>query len=558
MDEEEESVFEDEPKRPDWSVQVDDSIFYSDSKTPIGKSDVGSLVNLSGKYLRSDRLILTFAILGVGSLLSASVLAYNKWGSQAAAAAASMSVNSPSVPPSVDLSGEPSLALNNPTPTTVALPWEAVTTPQVTPHPTYHPTKSPTLHPTESPTKTTMPPPTKAPTKVPSNVPSSRPSQVPLVQEPTYIPGNLTTLKADLLLSDGLDARIIAITDQKVPYDLGGWSEELFHSRPDGGATFPDPSDSNPGGWIYVSNSEVELNQGGVGALTFDKNGNVIDYRMLLRNSSMNCGGGRTPWSTWVSCEEVEFTGQIYQVDPTGKRNPEVMTLGRDGGRWESFTFDIRDLNTPHFFATEDHSKGALRRFTPDSPNWDDPWSILHGSGTTDFLMIFPNETMEGGTYIWTNDKEAAKSNAKQYYPMTEGIDVYQGTMIFVCKQIHMMFVLDLDSNTYYNHTTTNGLFDGKPDQMQRVLNDSRDLLYFTEEGGVDAGVHARDHLGRFYTVFESPVHPDETTGLSFSPDGRFMYTAYQTSGLLYTIWRKDGLPFHASHLDVKYHYQPA
>jgi hypothetical protein len=357
-----------------------------------------------------------------------------------------------------------------------------------------------------------------------------------------------------LLLSEGLDARLLAITDEKVGYDLGGQSKGRFHDQPDAGATFHDERPENPGGWIYVSNSEVDGRKGGVGALTFDRDGNLFDYQMVLSGTNMNCGGGRTPWNTWVSCEEVEFTGLIYQVDPTGQRDAELMTLGNAGGRWESFSYDVRDLDRPRYFATEDHNKGTIRRFTPDSPNWDEPWDMLHGPGTTDYLMIFPNTANDGGTFIWTIDKEGAKNNARAFYPQTEGIDAYGSQLFYVCKSIRQLFVLNLDEGTYYNHTTTNGLFDGKPDQIQRMLGDPRDLLYFTEEGGEDAGVHARDHLGRFYTVFESPVFPDETTGLSFSPDGRFLYTAYQNSGRLYQIWRTDGFPFHAAHLDVKYH----
>ena len=117
------------------------------------------------------------------------------------------------------------------------------------------------------------------------------------------------------------------------------------------------------------------------------------------------------------------------------------------------------------------------------------------------------------------------------------------------------MFAFNLDDMTYYNQSTVTGLFDGGPDQMQRILNgNDRDLLYFTEEGGKDAGVHARDELGRFYTIFESPVYPDETTGLAFSPNGMHMYVAYQDSGILFDVWREDGLPFGARTLNVKYH----
>ena len=31
----------------------------------------------------------------------------------------------------------------------------------------------------------------------------------------------------------------------------------------------------------------------------------------------------------------------------------------------------------------------------------------------------------------------------------------------------------------------------GKPDQMTRILDDANEILYFTEEQGVDNGVHA-------------------------------------------------------------------
>ena len=98
------------------------------------------------------------------------------------------------------------------------------------------------------------------------------------------------------------------------------------------------------------------------------------------------------------------------------------------------------------------------------------------------------------------------------------------------------------------------GLFDGQPDQMKRILTDPRDLLYFTEESGVDAGVHARNANARFYMILENPVFPGETTGLSLSPDGRFMYVSYQDVGKLFSIWRRDGKAFNAEHLDVKYH----
>ena len=328
----------------------------------------------------------------------------------------------------------------------------------------------------------------------------------------TYRPGNLTHIEVGLWLSEGLHARLVATFNEPVAYTgttltmgttqqnqfVQQHSEKVFHEFPDGAETFPDPRPNNIGGWIYVSNSEVpEDGGGGVGAITFNKEGNVIDYSKLLDGTTMNCGGGPTPWQTWISCEEVEKEGQIYQIDPTGHQAPQLLTLGIDGGRWESFAYDVRNRTAPHFFVTEDVKKGTVRRYTPEIEeiDWTDDATarnMLHGNGTTDYLLLIPPDNMthtgiDRGTFLWTDDIKAAKNNARSYYPETEGIDVDGSQMYLVCKNIRQMFVLNLDEGTYYNQTTESGLFDGKPDQLQRILDDPNDILYFTEEGGKDA-----------------------------------------------------------------------
>jgi hypothetical protein len=213
----------------------------------------------------------------------------------------------------------------------------------------------------------------------------------------TYRPGDLTHQQAGLTLSTGLAARILAREYEPVTYDNnGGQSQRTFHGRADAGATFPDARDWNPGGWVYVSNSEMRQNdppggfhRGGVGALTFDRDGNLVHYDMILEESTHNCGGGtfllyllllllvvevlcrgcvsclhcsslstiyvgRTPWNTWVSCEETGPPhGKVWQVDPMGEHSPQIMTMGNEGGAWESFAYDISDLNKPRFFVTE-------------------------------------------------------------------------------------------------------------------------------------------------------------------------------------------------------------
>ena len=185
----------------------------------------------------------------------------------------------------------------------------------------------------------------------------------------TYAPGLLVTEMEGLLLSQGLTARIIATSGQKVQYHDGSQSSLVFHDKPDAAATFMDERPNNPGGWIYVTNSEADLNTtfpGGVGAITFDRNGNVMDYQSILEGgkdgSWANCGGGKSPWGSWISGEEKR-QGRIFQVDPTGERLGEPITMGNvHTGRFESFAYDIRNMDVPRFFMTKDDLNGELRR----------------------------------------------------------------------------------------------------------------------------------------------------------------------------------------------------
>ena len=159
--------------------------------------------------------------------------------------------------------------------------------------PSLVPSNLPSLLPSTDPSTLPSQSPTAAPTRSPTKLPTRLPTEPPILI--TYRPGFLTANENGLLLSTGLTARIIARTGQFVPYANGESSTIRFHTRPDFGATFPDPNPANAGGWIYVSNSEAKNSgTGGVGAITFDRNGNVLNYEMVLRGTTMNCGGGRT------------------------------------------------------------------------------------------------------------------------------------------------------------------------------------------------------------------------------------------------------------------------
>jgi len=180
----------------------------------------------------------------------------------------------------------------------------SIESPTAQPVAVVQPTLNPTLLPTSPPTRIpSIPPSTAAPTAASKN-PSTVDSNVSVGTNSTtngtnvtFAPGDLSVKEAGLILSRGLRARVIAMTGRRIVYFNGTKSSKAFHGYPDFGATFPDTRPNNIGGWVYVSNSEIDITgKGGVGASTFDKDGNVIDYRMVLEGTTMNCGGGRTPW----------------------------------------------------------------------------------------------------------------------------------------------------------------------------------------------------------------------------------------------------------------------
>ena len=158
-----------------------------------------------------------------------------------------------------------------------------------------------------------------------------------------------------IMLPVGFRSRVVARSGE-APTGLPGYT---WHPAPDGGACFT----TGDGGWVYVSNSEVRSNGGGVGALRFNADGALLDAYSILTNTSINCAGGPTPWGTWLSCEEFDY-GQVYECDPLGIK-PAVVRPAL--GTFEHEAVSV-DLLNQCLYLTEDKPDGGLYRFRPDHP----------------------------------------------------------------------------------------------------------------------------------------------------------------------------------------------
>ncbi|KAL7559355.1 hypothetical protein ACA910_009361 [Epithemia clementina (nom. ined.)] len=428
--------------------------------------------------------------------------------------------------------------------------------------------------PTPTPPTPTPPTPTP-PTPTP---PSPTPPTYTCPNGPvSYYPGqfNGQTVQNGVLLSQGLQSRRLTTSGQPVSFDIGGQSSTTMHSAADGAAVIPKLNAQFQVTDAYYLCSNSESTSGGVGCLEFNANHEVVGYQRLLTGTQRNCGGGRSPWNTWLSCEEDGAAGFVWEVDPnyllrgSGASSSWQTNCVDEGGNYESIAW-WKNNNQYHFFTTEDSSNGALVKYVPNrSASQIDAEGIqsrLTGGGTYYFLEYIgttnagPGAT---GSFRWVTSRSTGETSAANY-PYSEGIDVKGDTLYFISKTDKELHTLDLVALTFEVTSTASGTadeFQGQPDQIAKILGDAcsaggRDIIYFCEDSA-DGDVHAVDQTGNYFTIVQGQSYGCETTGLTFSPDATMMYVTFQCQSAILQIWREDGCAFGLDPvLDIKYHGQ--
>ena len=346
-------------------------------------------------------------------------------------------------------------------------------------------------------------------------------------------------------LPSNFQARLIARGTETVPGTTYPW-----HVQSDGQSTYG----TRDGGWILVTNSEAPPPAGGASAIRFKPDGSVSDAYRILTGTTLNCSGGRTPWGTWLSGEEVDdtdyipgalpaslalsgnpFRGAMWECDPTqasqGVRRPALGLFKHEAVCVDPFGQKL--------YLTEDVADGCLYRFSPDLyPDLSAGLlevALVAGDGSVTWKEV-PNPTPPPGT---TPTRDQVPEATR--FERGEGIWFDSG----------MVYLATTRDSKLHAYDTVNQrhevIYDGKaqadgpltdPDNI--TVSPSGDLFVCEntsgDDGGLDIALLTPDlTISRFLRV-EGPKHiykapelgPSELTGVVFDPSGTRMYFTSQ------------------------------
>ncbi|MGH3388237.1 MAG: alkaline phosphatase PhoX [Actinomadura sp.] len=319
-------------------------------------------------------------------------------------------------------------------------------------------------------------------------------------------------------LPAGFTSQIVARSGQTVPGTSYTW-----HSAPDGGACFTDGS-----GWIYVSNSEMSSGSGGgVSMLRFNSSGTVTSASRILSGTNQNCSGGKTPWNTWLSCEETS-SGQVWETFPFGGTAVARPAMGR-------FTHEAAaaDPDRQVIYLTEDQGDGCLYRFIPTT------WGDL-SAGT---LQVLVAGTATSGSFTWAGvpDPDGSPtatrnqvSGAKRFNG-GEGCHYAGDTVWFTTKGDNRVWQVDLANNTYELGYDDNLVNPGPAPLtgVDNITGATSGDLYVAEDGGnmEICMITPNDTISVFLRI--NGQSSSEIAGPAFTPAGNRLYFSSQrgTSG---------------------------
>ena len=312
--------------------------------------------------------------------------------------------------------------------------------------------------------------------------------------------------------------------------------------------------------------------KGGATTMVISPDRQLIRQYASLAGTVRNCGGGATPWGSWISCEEDTSTppgglsktvsrphGYNFEIPitATGPVFPQPLkAMGRF--RHEAIAVDPR---TGIVYQTEDQGDGLLYRFIPNLSGALNVGGRLEALRIQDHPQANTRRRFAVGQplavdWVPIEDADPADDTVRRegfakgaaQFTRGEGICYSEGSLYFVCtsggeepfgqiwrytpgQTSELGDVLEL-----FVQPDDPSILDF-PDNL--IMAPSGDLMV-CEDGRGEQFVAGVTPNGEIYPFARNALNQSEFAGICFSPDGRTMFLNIYSPGVTFAIWPED------------------
>lgn len=309
-----------------------------------------------------------------------------------------------------------------------------------------------------------------------------------------------------------------------------------------------------------------KLSKGGTTTVIVNSDRTLDKEFVSLAGTNRNCGGGTTPWGSWISSEEDVSTpktnipedpnsvsvkhGYNFEVSTQEKREKPIplTTMGRF--RHEAIAVDPK---TGYIYQTEDQVDSCFYRFRPNKSG------NLQEGGTLEALVIdgmpkintsknYPLNQPKAVKWVKLEDVDPeqdtlryeAQNKGAAIFSRGEGICLGNGEIYFTCTDGG-----NAEKGQIFRYNPVNetiSLFvesPGKevldyPDNL--ILSPFGDLIV-CEDGQDEQFLVGVTPQGEIYQLGRNALNNSEFAGVCFSPDQKTMFVNIYSPGVTLAVW---------------------
>lgn len=293
-----------------------------------------------------------------------------------------------------------------------------------------------------------------------------------------------------------------------------------------------------------------------------------VNQFLSLSGTVRNCGGGATPWGSWLTCEETlvgtrggyaKSHGYVFEV-PAAANSPVPAVPIKEMGRFAHEAAAV-EPRSGFVYLTEDRNPCGFYRFIPNVRG------NLSAGGRLQMLMINgmnnydtrKNQTLNLPLPVrWVDipnpDPADAETNESAVYQQGAAAGGAIFSRLEGCADKHgrIIFVSTSGGNAgrgqvweYHPMTVSLGKLrllyespDGDVlDNPDNVCTNNRGAVLLCEDGGGDEFLRGLTPDGQVFDFAKNILNGGEFAGATFSPDGQTLFVNIQSPGMTLAIW---------------------